>query len=58
MPCTERYETETASFIVPKLWEKVQEIMNFKCLRNIKYELRVELPKIVLARSLNCTLNM
>ena len=55
IPCTERYGTETASPIVLKLWDKVLTEMKFP---NLKHELRVGSPKTVLARYVNCSLNM
>ena len=59
IPCTERYGIETASSIGPKLWDKVPtEIKNSKSLRNLKCKLRAGFSKTVLARYVNCSLNM
>ena len=59
IPCNERCGTEAASSIVLKLWHKVPtETKIPNPLRNLKCELKVGFPKTVLARYVNCSLNM
>ena len=56
---TKWYGIETASSISPKLWENVPtEIKNPKALEELTCELKVRFPKAVLARYVNCSLNM
>ena len=59
IPCTKRYGIETASSIVLKLWGKVLTEIKFpNFLRNLNHKLRVGFPKTLLARYVNCSLNM
>ena len=59
IPCTEMYGIERASSIGPKLMGKsAYKKKNPNLLRNLKHELKVGLPKTVLARYVNCLLNM
>ena len=56
---TERNGTETAFSIGQKLWDKVPtEIKNSKTLEEFKARIKVGFPKTVLARYVNCLLNM
>ena len=59
IPFTERYGIETASSIGPKLFDKVPTVMKTsKSLEEFKVRIKSWVRKIVLARYVNCSLNM